>query len=113
MPRAANFFFCHTNLCPKKHFAGTAYRSGGPGSIRIATGHMGGDDEPDIKDRHTGQKGMKRAQRALKHRRAQGVTGGHTGQNGTEVSAGLRGSYGQKGIERALRHDGLRGHTGH
>jgi hypothetical protein len=83
-------FFLYTNLRPKKHFAGTAYRSGGPGSIRIAIGYIGGDDKPDIKDRYTG----------------------YTGQKGTKVQTDTGGYIGQKGIKgvlRVLRDIGLRG----
>jgi hypothetical protein len=95
---SSNFFFLHTNLRPKKHFAGTAYRSGGPGSIRIATGHMGGDDKPDIKDRHTGHIGhtgqLRRGKRALRQDGIRGHTGYQKGTEGTEAKTGSGGHTG-------------------
>jgi hypothetical protein len=73
------YFFSHTNLLPKKHFAGTAYRPGGPPLISIATGYMGADDEPDIKDRHIGHTGhtgqLRRGKRALRQDGYRGIRG--------------------------------------
>jgi hypothetical protein len=106
-------------LCPRKPFAGTAYWSGGPPLVSIATGYMGGDDEPDMKDRHTGP--LRRDKRALKQDGYRGILAywGKTGHWGHEGHWGYIGHWGIKralGQRRALgheRHTGTLGQDGH